>query len=118
MRRILGVAFCYALALQAIFSAYSTALAVADGRNAALGFVICHAAADETPAGSDTGKHAAISCPMCAMAFSASGLPPGSASTIAAPTSNAHQVTYGDTDVAIASPLARAGLARAPPQLA
>jgi hypothetical protein len=116
MRRALGIALCYAFALQAFFSAYSAALAVAEGSGAAASFIICHNAADESPAGSDTTKRTVAPCAMCAMASAANGLPLDLASNIAGPSATAIQLLHIAITVTIGSPPVRAGLARAPPQ--
>jgi hypothetical protein len=116
MRRALGIALCYAFAFQAFFSAYSAALAVTEASGAAATFIICHNAGDEAPAGSDTSKRTVVPCAMCAIASAAIGLPPDSASTIAAPSAIASKLLHADITVTVGSLSVRAGLARAPPQ--
>jgi hypothetical protein len=114
-RQVLGLAICYAVALQALFAAFGSALGVGQV-NSETGFAICHPANGSMPPTGDAGHK--MPCVLCALAAASGGLLRDAITTAALPLSLAHQVALV---VAIATPAsvpARAGLTRAPPSFA
>jgi hypothetical protein len=113
VRRALRVALCYVIALQAILAAYGTALAVSAAAPPSL--IVCHNAGSEAPA--DTGARG-VPCALCATAASATGLPTAGGPTIAGLQFFSHRIQPLEVLAGVTTPIARAGLARAPPQFA
>ena len=116
VRRALRVALCYLIVLQAFVAAHGSAFAVSQAGGTAAGFIICHNTGDDTQESPDPRVPASVPCTLCAMAASASGLPPDPVLTVVAPPTVAGRVQPIDIAVIASPPLARAGLARAPPQ--
>ena len=112
-RRVLTLALCYVLALQAFLAAYGTAFAVSRGES---GFVICHG--DGSTPARDTANADKAPCALCAVASAASGLLPEAPVSFVTPAIVAGRVVYADTTVTFPSPPRRAGLSRAPPSFA
>jgi hypothetical protein len=117
-RRALGMALCYALALQAFLAAYTGALAASPASELTVGFVICHNAASDGPADRDTQTPVSVPCALCALATSASALLPPPLFAVVPPSTVAGRVRHGETAVVVGSRPMRAGLARAPPNFA
>ena len=115
VRHALRVALCYLIVLQAFLAAYSTAFAVSQAGGTAAGFVICHNAGDDPLPDPDSRTPAKVPCVLCAIAASASGLPPDPMLTLVAPPI-AGRIQSADVPVIVRSSPARAGMARAPPQ--
>jgi hypothetical protein len=114
-RRALGLAICYALALNALFAAYGTAFAVAQPGPEA-GFTICHGnGVGELPAPSGDGD--TLPCVMCAVAAAAGVLLPEAPVAPAPALSIVTHLGPADAGPIAAVRFARAGLARAPPDL-
>jgi hypothetical protein len=113
-RRLLSLAVCYVVALQAFLAAYGTAFAISRA-DAFAGFPICHGADGTHAANSDGEKSEKAPCALCAVAAAAGGLLPDPASVVAAPLLVCGSVENSDTGETIAIPPARAGLSRAPP---
>jgi hypothetical protein len=115
--RALRIALCYVVVFQAFFAAYSIA---SDAGGTAAGFIICHSAGDDTTPGPgpDSGSLPNVPCALCAMATSAGWLHTGAISAAAAPLTVSHRLRPLDIAVTLALPAVRAGLARAPPNVA
>lgn len=114
-RQVLGLAICYAVALQALFAAFGSALGVGQV-SPETGFAICHPGDGSMPPTGDAGHK--MPCVLCAVAAANGALLPDAITTAALALSPAHQVGLV---VAIATPASvpvRAGLTRAPPSLA
>jgi hypothetical protein len=116
-RRVLGLAVCYAVALQAFLAAVGAALAINHGSGAADAFsTICHAANDTTrPTGDAAIK---LPCALCAVAAAGGGLVPDPIPAAVAPLAGGSVVRLADTVAVFVTSQVRDGLARAPPNFA
>jgi hypothetical protein len=118
-RRILGLAVCYVLALQAFFAAFATALALFQGNAINDALVICHNANTTSPPSTDdTGKPEKLSCMLCALAAAGGGLLPDPVADVFAPRVLADGVNFAKSIVISPRPPARDGCSRAPPSFA
>jgi hypothetical protein len=117
-RRVLGLAVCYVLALQAFFAAFETAVALfqGDATNGAL--VICHNTNDASPSTGGTGKPEKLSCVLCAVAAAGSGLLPDPVADVFAPRALAGGVNFAKSIAISTRPPVRDGRSRAPPGFA
>jgi hypothetical protein len=116
-RRVLGLAVCYAVALQAFLAAFGAALAVSHRSGAADGLtIICHGANGTTqPSGDGAGK---LPCALCAVATAGGGLLPDLVAAAVAPLTGSSIVRRADAVLMLTVAQSRAGLARAPPNFA
>jgi hypothetical protein len=116
-RRILGVAICYVLALQAFLAAFGTAHAVGRANAFDGSLVICHgagAAADTD----DTGNAERPPCVLCAVAVAGGGLLPDPVAVVIPPAMVVGAIDVPHVVILGGLPPPRAGLARAPPSFA
>jgi hypothetical protein len=67
-RRILSVAVCYAVALQAFLAAFETTVAVSIPRTPDAALIICHGADDTSPSTGGTGNSEKL--PVCRQSIS------------------------------------------------
>lgn len=116
-RRVLGLAVCYAVALQAFLAAIGAALAINHGSGAADGFTtICYGANDTTrPTGDAAVK---LPCALCAVAAAGGGLLPDPIPAAVAPLMGGSVVRLADAVAVFVTSQVRDGLARAPPNFA
>ena len=116
-RRVLGLAVCYAVALQAFLAAVGAALAINHGSGAADAFsTICHGANDTTrPTGDAAVK---LPCALCAVAAAGGALLPNLIPDAVAPLVDGTFVHLADAVAILITSQVRAGLARAPPNFA
>jgi O-antigen/teichoic acid export membrane protein len=117
-RRVLGLAVCYVLILQAFFAAAETAVALfqANATNGAL--VICHNANSVSPSTGDSGKPEKLACLLCAVAAAGGGLLPDPVAAVFAPRVLAGGVNFAKSIAISLRPPARDGCSRAPPRFA
>src|SRR5207245_11237953 len=110
-RRMLALALCYVLALQAFLTAFGGSFAASQDES---GFVICHSDG-ATPAG-DNQKHEKLACALCVLAAAANGpLPDTPVATPAVPLVTASRFALAEAVTTFIPRPARAGLSRAPP---
>jgi hypothetical protein len=117
-RRVLGLAVCYVLVLQAFFAAAETAVALiqVDATNGAL--VICHNANNVSPSTSGSGKPEKLTCLLCAVAAAVGGLLPDPVAAVVAPPLLAGGVNFAKPIAISTRQPARDGCSRAPPSFA
>jgi hypothetical protein len=114
--RALRLALCWMLALQAFAAALSTSLAVDRGSSTDFDPLICHNSGSETPAPGDPRLPSSVPCSLCAIAAGSVSLP--DPPLIAnGPWPVIDRVPLADVPIVDGMRLARAGLARAPPQV-
>jgi hypothetical protein len=116
-RRILSVAVCYAVALQAFLAAFETTVAVSRPRTPDAALIICHGAEDTSPSTGGTGSEK-LPCALCAAAAAATGLLPNPVATTLKPLSLVGCVSFTNATTSPTHPPARAGSSRAPPYFA
>jgi uncharacterized membrane protein YeiH len=117
-RRVLGLAVCYVLALQAFFAAFERAVALSQANATDAVLVICHSANNASPSTGGTGKSEKPSCVLCAVAAAGGGVLPDPVATIFAPRVLAGSASFAKSiAISIRSP-ARDGRSRAPPRFA
>jgi hypothetical protein len=112
-RRILALALCYVLALQAFLTAFGGSVAAGQDESA---FVICHGDGAVPPG--DSQKHEKLACALCTLAAAASGPLPAAPPAPAVPPVAATRFALTGTVANFIPRPARAGLSRAPPSLA
>ena len=117
-RRILSVAVCYAVALQAFLAAFETTVAVSRPRTPDAALIICHGADDTSPSTGGTGNSEKLPCVFCAAAAAATGLLPDPVTTTVTPLSLVGCVSFTNATTSPTHPPARAGSSRAPPNFA
>ena len=117
-RRVLGLAVCYVLILQAFFAAFETADALIQGNAINGALVICHNAKNTSPSTDGTGKPKKLSCVLCAVAAAGSGLLPDPVADVFAPRALAGGVIFAKSIAISTRPPARDGRSRAPPRFA
>jgi hypothetical protein len=117
-RRVLGLAVCYVLVLQAFFAAFETSVALLQGSAGVGAPVICHTADNAAPSTGDTGKPKKLSCLLCAVAAAGGGLPPDPVADVFAPRALAGSVSFAESITVSIRPPARDGRSRAPPDFA
>ena len=116
--RILRVALCYVVAMQALLAAYGTTLAAAGSPGADSWLVICHSSGSEPASSGDTRKPEKLPCVLCATAAAALGLLSDPAPAVAIEFVPARRVASAPAVIAAFHPPARAGHSRAPPSFA
>jgi hypothetical protein len=117
---MLGLAICYALALQAFLAAHGTAFAVARPDPFGGNLIICHGAGGSGPVAADSGSPAGGEqppCALCAVAAAAGALT-SNPIAVAIPRVLAGSVGIPGAQPIAAPPVVRSGLARAPPSFA
>ena len=117
-RRVLGLAVCYVLALQAFFAAFERAVALSQANVADGVLVICHSANNASPSTDGTGKPKRLSCVLCAVAAAGGGILPDPVATTFAPGVLAGGVNFAKSTAISIRPPARDGRSRAPPRFA
>ena len=117
-RRILSVAVCYAVALQAFLAAFETTVAVSRPRTPDASLIICHGADGTSPSTGDTGNSKKLPCVLCAAAAAAKGLLPDPVPATVTPLSLVGCVSFTNATTNPTHPPARAGSSRAPPNFA
>jgi hypothetical protein len=117
-RRILSVAVCYAVALQAFLAAFETTVAVSRPRTSEAALIICHGADDTSPSTGGTGNSEKLPCVFCAAAAAATGLLPDPVLATVMPLSLVGGVSFINATTNPTHPPARAGSSRAPPNFA
>jgi hypothetical protein len=117
-RRILSVAVCYAVALQAFLAAFETTVAVGRPRTSEVALIICHGADDTSPSTGGTGNSEKLPCVFCAAAAAATGLLPDPVLATVMPLSLVGGVSFINATTNPTHPPARAGSSRAPPNFA
>jgi hypothetical protein len=117
-RRILSVAVCYAVALQAFLAAFETTVAVSRPRTSEAALIICHGADDTSPSTGGTGNSEKLPCVFCAAAAAATGLLPDLVLATVMPLSLVGGVSFINATTNPTHPPARAGSSRAPPNFA
>ena len=117
-RRVLGLAVCYVLALQAFFAAFERAAALSQTNVADGALVICHRANNTSPSTGGTGKPEKLSCVLCAVAAAGGGILPDPVATTFAPGVLAGGVNFAKSTAISIRPPARDGRSRAPPRFA
>ena len=111
--RLVALALCYVLALQAFLSAFGVSVAASQDETA---FVICHGDGS-APAG-DNRRHEKLACALCTLAAAANGPLPVAPSASVVPLVTASRFSPADVVSTFSPRPARAGLARAPPDFA
>jgi hypothetical protein len=117
-RRILSVAVCYAVALQAFLAAFETTVAVSRPGTPDVALVICHGADDNSPSTGGTGNSEKLPCALCAAAAAATGLLPDPIPATVTPLSLVGCVSFTNATTSPIHPPARPGSSRAPPYFA
>ncbi len=117
IRRILGVAICYVLALQAFLAAFGTAHAVGRANAFDGSLVICHGAGVAADTG-DTRTTERPPCVLCAVAVAGGGLVPDPVGVVFPPAVVVGAIDVLHVVILGSPPPPRAGLARAPPSFA
>ena len=117
-RRVLGLAVCYVLVLQAFFAVFETAVALFQGNAINGDLVICHNANDAAPSTDGTGKRERLSCVLCAVAAAGSGPLPDPVADVFVPRALAGDVIFAESIAISTRPPARDGRSRAPPGFA
>ena len=117
-RRMLRLALCYVIALQAFLSAFETTIAAAHAPTSDVSPVICHAVDGRSPSNGDTGNPEKIACALCALAAAALALLCNPVSATEALLLPAGLVGFPHAISAAHHPRARAGYSRAPPSFA
>jgi hypothetical protein len=117
-RRVLGLAVCYVLVLQAFFAAFETPMALFQANATSGGQVICHNANNASPSTGDDGKREKLPCLLCAIAAAGSILSPDPVAAIVVPLALAGGVNFAKSVAISIRPPARDGCSRAPPSFA
>jgi hypothetical protein len=117
-RRVLGLAVCYVLVLQAFFAALETPMALLHANATIGGQVICHNANNASPSTGDTGKRERFPCLLCAIAAAGGVLSPDPVAAIVVPRALAGGVNFAQSVAISIRPPARDGCSRAPPSFA
>ena len=117
-RRVLGLAVCYVLALQAFFAAFDTAVALFQGNATNGALVICHNANSASPSSGGPGQPEKLSCVLCAIAAAGSALLPDPVADVFAPRALAGGLNVPKSIAVSTRPPARDGRSRAPPSFA
>ena len=113
--RVLGVALCYVIALQAFLAAFETTIASAAAPDAGV-WVICHNAGGPPPADDGSGRHEKLPCVMCATAASGLAVSPDVMPAAVAPTVTVTAIAAVESVRLVSQRPSRAGQSRAPPQ--
>jgi hypothetical protein len=116
-RRVLGLAVCYVLVLQAFFAAFETPIALFQANATNGGQVICRNANNASPSTGDAGKREKLPCPLCAIAAAGGVLLPDPVAAVFAP-ALAGGVSFAKSVAITTRPPARDGCSRAPPSFA
>jgi Protein of unknown function (DUF2946) len=117
-RRVLGLAVCYVLVLEAFFAAFETAVALSQANATDGALIICHNADNASPSSGGTGKPEKLACLLCAVAAAGGGLLPDPVAAAFAPRVPAGGVDFAESIAIAIRPPARDGCSRAPPHFA
>jgi hypothetical protein len=116
--RMLRVALCYVVAMQAFLAAFGTTIAAARAGAFDPLQVICHSGDSERSGNGDTRNPEKLPCIVCAAAAAALGLESGAAPLAAIHFAPAGRVASAPATAVAYHPPSRAGLSRAPPSFA
>ena len=117
-RRVLGLAVCYVLVVQAFFAAAETAVALFQANATDGVLLICHNADNASSSSGGTRTPERLACLLCAVAAAGGGLLPDPVAAAFAPRVLAGGVDFADSITISTRQPARDGRARAPPRLA